>query len=141
MMTIEYLFVYGSLCRQADGSLHPLFGNDAEYLSDAYLPGKLYEVDGYPGAITSPQPTRSIVHGELYHLHNPNLLFQRLDAYEECAAHFPQPHEYRRIAEIVTTDTNREVTAWIYVYNHSLTGRRLIPSGDYRRFKQQDKPT
>lgn len=138
MAVIEHLFVYGSLCRETAGSLHPLLSDDAEYCCAAQLPGKLYEIDGYPGAVPSPS-TASVIHGELYRLYHPQRLFQRLDAYEECSAHFPQPHEYRRIVETVTTATGKVIAAWIYVYNHGLTGRRLIPSGDYRRFKQQNK--
>lgn len=134
----EHLFVYGSLCRLADATLHPLLGNDADYLCTAHLPGKLYEIDGYPGAIVLPRQTASIIHGELYRLKHPQALFQRLDAYEECAAQFPLPHEYRRITESVICADGTAIRAWLYVYNHSLAGRQLIQSGDYRRYQRQD---
>lgn len=140
MTVTEHLFVYGSLRCETAGSLHPLLSTDTEYCCAAQLPGKLYEIDGYPGAVTSPLADTTI-HGELYRLHHPQRLLQRLDVYEECSAHFPQPYEYRRSVETVTTAEGKAIKAWIYVYNHDLSGRRLIPSGDYRRFKQQDKQT
>jgi len=140
MTVTEHLFVYGTLCRGASGALHPLLSTDTEYCCEASLPGKLYEIDGYPGAVNSPSAGTTI-QGELYRLHHPQRLFQRLDAYEECSAHFTQPHEYRRSVETVTTNDGDAIKAWMYIYNHALAGRRLIPSGDYRRFKQQDKQT
>lgn len=137
MASIEHLFVYGTLCRQTDGALHPLLGKDAEYVCNGHLPGRLYEIDGYPGALLLSAPASSIIHGELYRLLNPQSLLQRIDVYEECAAHFPQPHEYRRAVVKVDSDGGKSIQAWIYLYNHPLAGRRMIASGDYRRFRQQ----
>lgn len=136
-MPIEFLFVYGTLCRAADGRQHRLLGDAAEYFANARLPGKLYEIDGYPGAIVLPQSCQFAVHGELYRLRHPQSLFQRLDAYEECSQDFPLPHEYRREVEFVFTDAGDRVAAWVYVYNHPLHGRSWIASGDYRLFQQQ----
>lgn len=135
-LAVEYLFVYGTLCRQADGRQHPLIGDAAEFFSTACLPGKLYEIDGYPGAVVEPETSQFCVRGELYRLLLPQPLFQLLDAYEECADDYPKPHEYRREIESVMTDAGDNLSAWVYVYNRPLHGRRWIVSGDYRLFQQ-----
>lgn len=137
MTAVEYLFVYGTLCRQADGRLNHLLAEDADYVGEAELAGKLYEIDGYPGAVLQPVGSGLMVRGELYRLLHPQPLFMRLDAYEECSERFPQPHEYRRSLETVRMSDSMVVKAWVYLYNHSLSGRQMIASGDYRLFRQQ----
>ncbi|MFD2430104.1 gamma-glutamylcyclotransferase [Sphingobium scionense] len=68
--------------------------------------------------------------GDLLALPDAEGLLARLDAYEECRPDDPQPHEYRRERRVVET-ANGPVEAWVYLYALSVTGHRVIASGDY----------
>lgn len=91
----DYLFVYGTLRRSHAGSLHPFLQDRADYIDMASMPGKLYEVKNYPGAVRRAEDAFRI-DGEVYRLHDAKRLLQTLDRYEECTEHFPTSQEYRR---------------------------------------------
>ena len=124
----EYLFAYGTLRRNRnDQSPHPLL-KGCLFVSYATMAGQMYEVDGYPAVISN---QTGQVHGELYWLPNPHQTLLALDVYEECAAHFPLPHEYRRSQRAIMLDQQSTTDAWVYLYNWPVANLRIIPSGDY----------
>lgn len=125
------LFVYGSLLRQCRDSKNYLLADYSDYVSDGYMCGQLYALDGYPGAVVS-KHSADQVFGELYAIRAAQALFTRLDDYEECAGHFPEPHEYRREAVLIERVDGVSVQAWVYVYNLSVAKLERIVSGDYR---------
>lgn len=121
------LFVYGSLRRDAAGSVHPLLGPDARWQGNARYQGCLYRVADYPGAVPS-QERSDTVHGELYALPEPDAVWPALDAWENCAPH-AEPAEYRRAqVEVCLTDGSRG-TAWIYLYARPIEALARIDSG------------
>ena len=105
----------------------------AQYLDEAWLNGRLYQIDTYPGAILSPLPTQR-VYGELYRIHDSQCLFAELDDYEECAPHFPHPHEYRREQHPIHRPDKPSLSAWVYVYNHASAESQRIASGDWLEY-------
>ncbi|AEG01206.1 gamma-glutamylcyclotransferase family protein [Methylomonas methanica] len=131
---LDYLFVYGTLRKALDGSLHPYLNHAAEFIGNAGLPGKLYHIRDYPGAVLLAANSRPIVQGELYQLLRPRLLLQQLDDYEECGDHFPTPHEYQRRRVTVTLSDDTQAQAWAYIYQHSTLDLQEIHNGNYRRF-------
>jgi len=132
---LQNLFVYGSLLRSRDGKWHPLL-HDADFLGEARVEGRLFEVAGYPGMVLE---RGSSVRGELYRLRNPELALQSLDEYEEFSPSFSEPSEYRRVIAIATTDLGKQVNAWVYLYNWPTAGLRAIPTGDYRQFLREQR--
>ena len=128
---LQYLFVYGTLRQTSNGSLHPYLKNRAVFISQAKLPGKLYQIRNYPGAVPSPANNECLVHGEVYRLLKPAELLRILDEYEECSRHFPKPHEYQRLAASVTLADGKQIQAWVYWFRHPTSGFRQIVSGDY----------
>ncbi|OAI05479.1 gamma-glutamylcyclotransferase family protein [Methylomonas methanica] len=124
----QYLFVYGTLRRNRQSQSQHAFLEACDYLSDASMPGELYEIEAYPGAITG---GTKLVKGELYLMQNPEQTLSALDIYEECAAHFPQPHEYIRRELQVSLPDGQTVSAWTYLYNRPLDGLIRIDDGDY----------
>ena len=130
-----YLFVYGTLRKNSSGRVHPFLQHRADYLATASISGKLYNLQNYPGAIPC-QASSQRVHGEIYRLHDAETLLQTLDKYEECATHFPAPHEYRRCRMPVTLPDNRSLIAWVYLYNRPVAGLEPIPCGDYHHYLQ-----
>lgn len=131
MPIVNHLFVYGSLRKALDDSLHVLLKNQATFLGFARLPGRLYLIDSYPGLVSIPIFSGFAVIGEVYRLHQPHRLLKLLDAYEECAVNFPQPHEYKRMAQSVKLSDGRRLLCWVYVYNRPTAGLKLIIGGDF----------
>jgi gamma-glutamylcyclotransferase (GGCT)/AIG2-like uncharacterized protein YtfP len=125
----ELLFVYGTLRRAACGGMHHLLGS-AVFLGEATWQGRLYRVDGYPGAVPSREPAAT-VRGELYRLVDGGETLALLDDYEECGPAFGTESEYRRSVTRVTRADGTDVSAWIYRYNRPVAGLELIASGDF----------
>lgn len=128
MSCAQYLFVYGTLRRDPDDQTQHPFLDDCEYIGPAFIYGNLYEIDNYPGAVTG---RTAQIKGELYLLRAPEHTLSVLDIYEECATHFPQPHEYIRRQVLVDLPDGQSVSAWTYLYNRPTTGLQRILSGDY----------
>jgi gamma-glutamylcyclotransferase (GGCT)/AIG2-like uncharacterized protein YtfP len=129
-MAIEFIFVYGTLRKKMASSMYHLLAPHCEYFSDGYIQGKLYEVNGYPGAIES-HSKHDKVYGELYKIVDANLVLATLDEYEECTDKFPKPHEYIRKKLPISLSDGGSVTAWVYIFNHDVANLVQISSGDY----------
>ena len=130
-MTIdEYIFLYGTLRETAKAEQRQLITRDCKFVSNGTIQGRLYEVDGYPGAVESTKPGEHVI-GELYRILAPQALFPQLDEYEECSEHYPQPHEYVRKKIRVSTEGGQPIKAWVYLYNLDVSALSQIDSGDY----------
>ena len=110
--------------------MYHVLANHCEYVSEGAMPGTLYEVCDYPGAIES-SDTNDKVSGELYRMLDRKLVLALLDDYEECSDRFPMPHEYSRKQLSVELIGGGSVVAWVYLYNHDVSKLRKIISGDY----------
>ncbi|MCK9636268.1 MAG: gamma-glutamylcyclotransferase [Methylobacter tundripaludum] len=126
-MSLEYIFVYGTLRRDANSEMSQLLAKCAEFVNDASYCGKLYKIDYYPGAVPSDDPN-DVVQGEVYQLHRADVALPLLDRYEEFGPEFPEPNEYIRRKQVVLLKNGHSVIAWVYVYNHPTAGLELIPS-------------
>jgi gamma-glutamylcyclotransferase (GGCT)/AIG2-like uncharacterized protein YtfP len=125
----KYLFVYGTLRREAPASTHASeLSKLAKYVGSAMLKGKLFLIGSYPGAIDAADVS-DVVSGDLYQL-RPNRLIEVLDDYEGCGPGDVRPTEYVRRIRPVEGPTG-QVRAYVYLYNWSLVGKRRIRSGDY----------
>lgn len=131
---LNCLFVYGTLRKAQNGNLHPYLKNRAVFIDQASLPGKLYEVAHYPGAIPAPANSQHLVYGEVYRLFQPSSVLSILDQYEECSSHFPEPHEYQRNPETVVLSNGKRLRAWVYWFRRPVSGLTQIASGDYFEF-------
>ncbi len=132
-MAAEFIFVYGTLRQKAATPMQQVLVRYGEYLTDGYIQGRLYDVKGYPGAIESAHSSDK-VYGELYRINNLDLVLSQLDAYEECSAQYPQPHEYIRKTLPVTAFGTGPINAWVYVFNHAVASLIPIESGDYLHY-------
>ena len=129
-MTLEFLFVYGTLRKQSTSNMHTVLAQYCEYCSDGVMQGKLFEVRDYPGAIES-SDTDDKVFGELYRLLDRKRALTLLDDYEECSDRFPLPHEYSRKRLTIALSGGDSIVAWVYLYNHDVSTLRQILSGNY----------
>ncbi|MGH6784854.1 MAG: gamma-glutamylcyclotransferase family protein, partial [Sphingomicrobium sp.] len=86
----EFLFVYGTLSRDAGHPQHQNLAAHADYVGKGYFHGRLYRVAHYPGAVPSLDPGEKVF-GELYSLRDADRLFGLLDDYEGCGPADPPP--------------------------------------------------
>jgi len=127
-MTEDYLFVYGTLRKET--ARHDLLQQLCEFIGIGTLQACLYQISYYPGLIKSDDPRQNVL-GEVYRIKNHEMLFAELDDYEECSSSFSEPHEYVRRQQMIMLSDGRQVLAWVYLYNRSTTGLKLITSGDF----------
>jgi hypothetical protein len=71
------------------------------------------------------------VRGEVFLLEEPGRVLPVTDDYEGCCAEDVSPWLFERYLAPVALDGGGEVFAWVYRYRASLSGARLLPSGDY----------
>jgi gamma-glutamylcyclotransferase (GGCT)/AIG2-like uncharacterized protein YtfP len=125
----QYIFVYGTLL---PGLAPPVIAETVNLLrviAPATIPGRLYHLGAYPGAILDPS-SDTFIHGQLLELPSQTVL-ERLDWYECYAAHDSAGSLFVRTTCEVTLGDGRKVNAWIYVYNRELSSACLIESGQY----------
>jgi gamma-glutamylcyclotransferase (GGCT)/AIG2-like uncharacterized protein YtfP len=108
------LFVYGTLRRGSENQFARLLAEQGHFMGLARVPGRLYDLGLYPGAIASNQPDQWI-QGEIFSVDS--ALLTALDEYEG-------PEFERAMAPTID--------CWIYWYVGSAPGR-LIASGDWSR--------
>lgn len=124
------LFVYGTLRRDPSHELFHLLARNAEFLGEAVVQGKLYDLGDYPGML---YPARGHVVGELYRIAPGSWqsVVERLDEYEGCRLVDPEPHEYRRVIVDARSTSGHPVRAWAYVLARPVNNLPEIESGDY----------
>lgn len=124
-----YLFVYGTLRRDAKHPIADCLKQQAKFIGSASYQGKLYKVADYPAVVASSNPADK-VYGEVYQLLNADL-WSTLDDYEECSPSFPPPTEYRRLLQTVYLANGEAISAWLYRYNRPVSNLEMIKSGDF----------
>ncbi|TNF52471.1 gamma-glutamylcyclotransferase [bacterium] len=134
----EYLFVYGTLRKSFQSSMHQLLAGNADFADKAKFQGKLYDLEGYPGAVCS-ENASDWVYGDVFLLREPETVFQHLDVYEECTPAHPEPTEFKREVIDVRLQSGHTLKVWIYLYNLPTDGLRLIESGDYAEVLKKPK--
>lgn len=126
---VKELFVYGTLMQDTDSAMARFLHARATSRGIAYLPGRLYDLGSYPGAVFDLNESGTIT-GQIYSLRDPEAIFPILDEYEGVSEHPAEPEEY--IRELVPASLDGEtVPCWIYRYNFDTTPLPLIPSGNY----------
>ncbi len=129
----DYLFFYGTLRRGSKDSMYHLLARYADFVDDVTFQGNLYKIEDYPGAVHSDN-SQDIVYGEVYLLREGNHVLSKLDNYEECGCHSLQPTLFKREKTNVQLGNGRQISAWVYIYNHPTENLQWIPSGDYLQF-------
>jgi gamma-glutamylcyclotransferase (GGCT)/AIG2-like uncharacterized protein YtfP len=99
------------------------------------------------------------VYGEIYKILNSRLLLPELDTYEQCTQQFPEPHEYIRKKLTITLlnsgnvstliykplrflkplRSGNNLSAWVYIFNHTVQNLMPIYSGDYLHYLNAPK--
>jgi gamma-glutamylcyclotransferase (GGCT)/AIG2-like uncharacterized protein YtfP len=119
--------VYGTLRQAFNHPMHELLGSHADFVGNGSLQGKLYDLGNFPGAVASKEPSDQ-VKGEIYALRDEERIFRTLDPYEGEA--------FRREKVFIRREDGKKIRSWIYLYDRPVSHLRIIPSGDYARFRE-----
>jgi len=131
------LFVYGSL---RSGFRNPVYAYLTKFfhlMGEAVVKGKLYDLGDFPAAAATNE--EKFISGELYCINNPlefTWAIGQLDDYEGLNTEADEIPLYKR-EEVIAYANGKEYKAWIYWYNHDLTGKKTIESGDLLQYLQQ----
>ncbi|WP_461451913.1 gamma-glutamylcyclotransferase family protein [Mucilaginibacter sp.] len=128
----SYLFVYGTLL--GDNNEFGIYlKQHCHFYDNGKLKGRLYDLGEYPGAVLD-EDLDSYIHGSIVELIDPQQTLNYLDDYEGYGDDQDQPNLF--IREIAAIETNsKEIDCWIYVYNLSIDGFKLIELGNYIKYK------
>ena len=125
------LFVYGTLRRGGEG--HRLLQRrGVVYVGKGSVAGELYDLDSYPGALKSQDPSSRVM-GEVYRLSNPTQALQRLDEYEGVRPSGAAASLYSREITEVTLENGEHLSAWVYWLSRAPQRMRRIKSGDHAK--------
>jgi len=127
---MEYLFVYGTLMKTVSNGMSRFLHSNSEFIGNAYIHGKLYDLEGYPGAVANSNPAER-VYGHIFKIKNTEAVFKVLDDYEGIGDGNPSDYEYVRTRVKAFLEHGTEVTTWFYAYNFPIHAFRLIASGHY----------
>ncbi|PKQ46237.1 gamma-glutamylcyclotransferase family protein [Confluentibacter flavum] len=127
---MDYLFVYGTLMKTVNNGMSCFLHYNAEFIGNAYILGKLYDLDGFPGAIVSDNPSER-VYGNIFKIKDTQTVFKVLDDYEGIGAGPPDDYEFVRDQVIAYLEDGTEINTWFYAYNLPTDTLKLIPSGRY----------
>jgi gamma-glutamylcyclotransferase (GGCT)/AIG2-like uncharacterized protein YtfP len=128
--TIYPLFVYGSLLSGFKSPAYEYISRFFNLMGKGKVKGKLYDMGEYPAA--TPCAGDVFIQGETYLIKNESEFswaIGQLDDYEGITPEAGEVPLYRRELTSVIMD-DKTITAWIYWYNGSITGKPHIESGD-----------
>ncbi len=121
------LFVYGSLKRSYKHQISEYLSKKATFIGEGKVPGRLYKIEWYPGAIYEPESPH-FVHGDIYEIKSFSI-FSILDDYEGITGN--RDDIYKRTIVDAWMD-NVQVPVWFYNYIGSIRGLQMIESGNFQ---------
>lgn len=126
----DHLFVYGTLMSGFDNSFAKILAEQGVLIGEGTLPGHLYRVDWFPGAVYLPD-CGAFIHGEVIRLPAPETTLLLLDEYEEVDEDHDKSLYLRRTVPVRLND-KVTIPCWVYLYNQEIQGLERIASGNFR---------
>lgn len=134
----DYLFAYGTLRpgfapREVAGLFRRIIRIGA-----ASVPGRLYNLGDYPGAILDPNSEAKII-GEIFQLPTDVETLAALDAYEGVDPADPAASLFARRKCDALLNDGGQLECWVYEYNREIAPSTLIEGGDYSKMGAEAK--
>jgi gamma-glutamylcyclotransferase (GGCT)/AIG2-like uncharacterized protein YtfP len=135
--TNQRLFVYGTLRSGSKNEFFDLLKENSKPIGKGMLNARLYDLGAYPGAKPS-KNKGEVTLGEVYEVDQNkwNEVIKRLDEYEGFDVNDPNNSEYVRKRTKIKMGP-KSISAWTYLYNRPLRGKRPIWTGDYSVHKME----
>jgi gamma-glutamylcyclotransferase (GGCT)/AIG2-like uncharacterized protein YtfP len=127
---MSFLFAYGSLRTAAGYAPVRAIVARLKPIGTTRLPGRLYYLGSYPGAIFDAGAAEFVV-GDVFELADARALLAEIDAYEGYDPGMPDAGEYLRRRQAVDVAGIGTLDCWLYELRHVPTGAVAIDSGDY----------
>jgi gamma-glutamylcyclotransferase (GGCT)/AIG2-like uncharacterized protein YtfP len=129
-LTSEFLFAYGTL---QPGLAPPEVADlvrDLVSVGKGSVPGTLYDLGSFPGAVLEPNSPRRIL-GTVYLLPAGTDILHRLDEYEEYHPESPRASQFIRKLCSVQLSDDRKLECWVYEYHGRRDHAPIVESGAY----------
>lgn len=136
-MKKERLFVYGSLMGGIQSPIATYLKSNSIFLGEGKVNGILLDIGHYPGLVYEPQSKKSVL-GHVFELNNATTMLPNLDHYECVGLTFESPNQYRRESIQVLLDKEK-ISCWAYLYNLPIAGIKVIESGNYLAYFEQNE--
>jgi gamma-glutamylcyclotransferase (GGCT)/AIG2-like uncharacterized protein YtfP len=133
---IDKIFVYGTLMGIFSNQYARLLQEEASLIGTATIPGHLFDLGLYPGALYD-EKSKNKIHGEVYEFAG-NKIVLELDFYEGNWEKLKTPNEFIRKSIPVFFD-NDWTDCWFYQYNLDYRSYPLIKSGNYAQYLKGKK--
>lgn len=124
----DLLFVYGTLMQGFQNGFARHLHANATLVGPASFQGRLYRISYFPGAIFDADAP-GYVHGEVWQLHNPGDILQKLDHYEGVLADGSGLYIRREIPAQLADGSEKLVQT--FLYNRPLDAAKLVESGRF----------
>lgn len=122
-----FLFAYGTLQPGlAPPEIAPLM-DGIPVIASGSVPGILYDLGGYPGALPDPR-AESRIYGVIYQLPEDPAALAQLDAYEFDPG-APAASRFLRQRHPVQLQNGRTLPCWVYVLSRAPAGAPILKSG------------
>lgn len=112
----KYLFVYGTLRRNHTPPEMADLMRSLEWIGKGSVPGRIYDLGDYPGAIFDQTSTNEI-QGEIYKLPTDGKALEKLDEYEEFRPSRPNSSLFVRVCVPVRVKRGKRLNCWAYRFN------------------------
>lgn len=123
----DLLFVYGTLMQGYTNPYAQQLHRESRFVGCGHMPGQLFRVSWFPGAV--PDPTAlTLIHGEVYQLHNPTETLRVLDEYEDTAADGSGIYIRKALPVLMGEQV---LICWIYTYNALTESLVLVEDGRF----------
>lgn len=127
----DRLLVYGTLRPGFANPMSAWLAANAEWIGPSSLPGRLYDLGGYPGLALDGADSQPVI-GDLYRIPAPRETWPLLDQYEDASTETPSLGEFRReIRPVSSPRDSCAVQAWVYIYQGTQRPLRSVPGNDY----------
>jgi len=140
---LEYLFVYGTLLSNARDSMGAMMRarlkRETTRVGNARVPGRLFDLDAYPGMLETNPRERVTVRGEVLRLQNEDATLRWLDLYEDVDPKDIMRGVYRRVPQLAMLDDGEALRCWAYILNAPPDAQRMIPTGCWLSYVDQSQ--
>lgn len=115
----DYLFAYGTLQPGLAPDAVAALAARLRTVSQGFVYGELYELDGFPGAVPDAQ-SKNRIRGLILELPEDAAVLSQLDEYEGYDPQHPESSEFIRVRQTVELSGGGTQECWIYRYNREL---------------------